>query len=58
MGFGDFQSWSGLLGQDLGTVGTGDSDLDLGLTINVWAAVDMIQRIENRRVDSGTNMFE
>ena len=33
LGFGDFQSWSGLLGQDLGTVGTGDSDLDLGLTI-------------------------
>ena len=33
LGFGDFQSWSGLLSQDLGTVGTGDSDLDLGLTI-------------------------
>ena len=32
LGFGDFQTWSGLLGQDLGTVGTGDSDLDLGLT--------------------------
>ena len=43
LGFGDFHSWSGLPGQDLGTVGTGDSDLgtvgmgdsdlDLGLTI-------------------------
>ena len=33
LGFGDFQSWLELLGQDLGTVGTGDSDLGLGLTI-------------------------
>ena len=33
LGFWDFQTWSELLGQDLGTVGTGDSDLDLGLTI-------------------------
>ena len=31
LGFGDFQTWSELLGQDLETVGTGD--LDLGLTI-------------------------
>ena len=33
LGFGDFQTWSELLGQDLETVGMGDLDLDLGLKI-------------------------
>ena len=33
IGFGVFQTWSGLWGQDRGPVGTGDWDLDLGLTI-------------------------
>ena len=33
IGFLIFQTWSGLWGPDLGTVGTGDLDLDLGLTI-------------------------
>ena len=28
-----FQTWSGLWGPDLGTIGTGDWDLNLGLTI-------------------------
>ena len=34
LGLGDYQSWSGLLGQDLGTVtvGTGDSDLTIIMT--------------------------
>ena len=33
IGFLVFQTWSGLWGPDLGTIGTGDWDLDLGLTI-------------------------
>ena len=35
IGFWGFQTWSGLWGQDLGPIGTGDWDLDLGLTIGV-----------------------
>ena len=33
IGFLIFKTWSGLLGPDLGTIGTGDWDLDLGLTM-------------------------
>ena len=33
IGFRVFQTWSGLWCQNLGPIGTGDWDLDLGLTI-------------------------
>ena len=52
IGFLIFQTWSGLWGPDLGTIGTGDWDLDLGLTIQISRAIIMPTVCPQRRETS------